>query len=402
MGGRLRAGWLAVVAGLVLLAAYTGGRTDGGGSSTSAPPTTVPERPPEAFYAVPDPLPPGPPGALIRAVPIAAVPVLPDSRAWAVLYHSRDFDGRDVAVSGVVVAPGAAPPGGRPVVVWGHGSAGLADRCAPSHWGLMGAFGPWLGGLLQQGVVVAATDYQGLGTPGLARTIIGLSAGRAVLDVARAARGLDGAGASGRVVLLGHSEGGHAVLWAAELAAAYAPELQVLGVAASAPGAELAATLKMAVDRPTTVTSGAMLIVVAWSDAYRVPLDVLTPAGRKAVDRVRSTCLEELAKDPEHPAVRLGDLLTTPPWPALLARNTPGHAATPAPILLVQGADDDRVTPAATRALVGRLCRLGDTVELRSYRDTGHFDIPKVAAADVAAWIGERLAGRPARSTCRR
>jgi hypothetical protein len=404
MGGhRLHAWRVGAAAGLVLLAACTGGRTDGGGPGGSVPPTTAPERPPEAFYAVPDPLPPGPPGALIRATPIGAVPVLPDSRAWAVLYHSRDFDGRDVAVSGVVVAPpGAAPPAGRPVVVWGHGSSGLADRCAPSHWGLVGAFGPWLGGLLQQGVVVAATDYQGLGTPGLARSAIGLSAGRAVLDVARAARGLDGAGAGDRVVLDGHSEGGHAVLWAAELAAAYAPELQVLGVAASAPGAELAATLKMATDRPTTVTSGAMLIVVAWADAYRLPLEVLTPAGRKAVDRVRSTCLEELAKDPEQVAVRLGDLLTTPPWPALLARNTPGHAATPAPILLAQGADDDRVTPAATGALVRRLCRLGDTVELRTWRDTGHFDIPKVAAADVAAWIGDRLAGRPARTTCPR
>jgi hypothetical protein len=401
--GCRRAGGLAAVAGLVLLAACTGGRTDGGSSSSSVPPTTAPERPPEAFYTVPGPLPPGPPGALIRAVPIAGPSVLPDSRAWTILYHSRDFDGRDVAVSGVVVAPpGAAPPGGRPVVVWGHGSAGLADRCAPSRGGVMGAFGRWLvRGLLQQGVVVAATDYQGLGTPGLARHAIGLSAGHAVLDAARAARGLD-AGASGRVVLDGHSEGGHAVLWAAELAGAYAPELQVLGVAASAPGAELATTLKLTRDRPTTVTSGAMYIVVAWSDAYRLPLDVLTPAGRKAVDRVRTTCLEELAKDPEQAAVHPADLLTTPPWPALLARNTPGHAATPAPIFLAQGADDDRVTPAATGALVQRLCRLGDTVELRSYQHTGHFDIPAVASPDVAAWIGERLAGQPARSTCQR
>jgi alpha-beta hydrolase superfamily lysophospholipase len=404
MGGRLRAGRLAVVAGLLLLVACTGGPADEGSptsSSSSRPATTAPERPPERFYAVPDPLPPGPPGALIRAVPIAALSLLPDSRAWAVLYHSRDFDGRDVAVSGVVVAPpGAAPPGGRVVVVWGHGSSGLADRCAPSHWGLMGAFGPWLGGVLQQGVVVAATDYQGLGTPGLARSAIGLSAGRAVLDAARAARRLDAAGAGDRVVLHGHSEGGHAVLWAAELAAAYAPELQVLGVAASAPGAELAAGLKAAGSRPATLTSGAMLRVVAWSDAYRVSLDVLTPAGRKAVSRVRSTCLEALAADPAIVAVRPSDLLTTPPWPALLARNTPGHAATPAPIFLAQGADDDRVTPAATRALVERLCRAGDTVELRTYQHVGHFDLVEAASTDVAAWIGERLAGQPARSTC--
>jgi alpha-beta hydrolase superfamily lysophospholipase len=404
MGGRPRAGRLAVVAGLLLLAACTGGPADEGGSTSgSVPATTAPERPPEEFYAVPDPLPPGPPGALIRAVRIAALSVLPDSRAWAVLYHSRSFDGRDVAVSGVVVAPpGAAPPGGRAVVVWGHGSSGLADRCAPSHWGVMGAFGPWLGGVLQQGVVVAATDYQGLGTPGPARSAIGLSAGRAVLDAARAARQLDDAGAGDRVVLHGHSEGGHAVLWAAELAAAYAPELQVLGVAASAPGAELAAGLKAAGSGPATLTSGAMLLVVAWSDAYRVSLGVLTPAGRKAVSRVRSTCLEELAADPAIVAVRPTDLLTTPPWPALLARNTPGHAATPAPIFLAQGADDDRVTPAVTRVLVGRLCRLGDTVELRTYQHVGHFDLVEAASTDVAAWIGERLAGQPARSTCRR
>jgi predicted esterase len=117
---------------------------------------------------------------------------------------------------------------------------------------------------------------------------------------------------------------------------------------------------------------------------------------------VRSTCLQELAKDSPTPAVRLGDLLTTPPWPALLARNTPGHAATPAPIFLAQGADDDRVTPAITRALVQRLCPAGDRVELRTWQDVGHFDIPEVAGADVLAWIDDRLAGRPARSTCRR
>jgi hypothetical protein len=67
-----------------------------------------------------------------------------------------------------------------------------------------------------------------------------------------------------------------------------------------------------------------------------------------------------------------------------------------------QGSDDERVTPAATRALVERLCRAGDTVELRTYRDVGHFDIPEAAGADVLAWTGDRLAGRPARSTCRR
>jgi len=387
----------------MLLAACSGGHASPGRpSGSNAARTAAPERPPDGFYQVPDPLPPGPPGALIRALPIAGSSQVPGSRAWAILYHSRDFDGRDVAVSGVVVAPpGAAPPQGRPVLVWGHGSSGLADRCAPSHSGVVGAPGSWLAGLVLQDMVVAATDYQGLGTPGPARSLIGLSAGRAVLDVARAARGLDAAGTSGRVVLAGHSEGGHAVLWAAELARSYAPELQLLGVAATAPGAELATTLKLSRFRPAAITSGAMLIVAAWSDAYRVPPEeVLTPAGRRALDRVRSTCLEELASDPATPVVRPSDLLATRPWPGLLARNTPGHAATPAPILIGQGTDDEVVVPAATRALVQRLCHAGDTVELRSYRGAGHFDIPEVASADLIGWTGDRLAGRRPRSSC--
>jgi acetyl esterase/lipase len=393
---------LALLVGM-LLAACSGGHASLGRPSGGNPaPAAAPERPPDAFYQVPDPLPAGPPGALIRATPIAGLSGSTDSRAWSILYHSRDFDGHDVAVSGVVVAPpGAAPPQGRPVLVWAHGSVGLADQCAPSHSGVVGAPNSWLAGLVLQDMVVAATDYQGLGTPGPARSLIGLSAGRAVLDVARAARGLNAAGASDRVMLAGHSEGGHAVLWAAELARSYAPELQVLGVAATAPGAELATTLRLARFRPAAITSGAMLIVAAWGDAYRVPPQgVLTPAGRRAFDRVRSTCLEELASDPATPVVRPSTLLATRPWPALLARNTPGHAATPAPVLIAQGTDDEVVVPAATRALVQRLCHAGDTLELRSYRGAGHFDIPQVASADLIGWTGDRLAGRRPRSIC--
>jgi predicted esterase len=117
---------------------------------------------------------------------------------------------------------------------------------------------------------------------------------------------------------------------------------------------------------------------------------------------VRSTCLEELANSPALPAVRPADLLTTAPGPALLARSTPGHTATAAPIFLAQGASDERVTPALTHLLAERLCRLGDTVELRTWPYVGHFDIPEVASAHVLAWIDERLAGRAARSTCQR
>jgi alpha-beta hydrolase superfamily lysophospholipase len=397
--------------GGMLLAACGGGHANPARPSGGTPaPAVAPDVPPASFYQLPDPLPPGRPGALIRSVAIAGSPQLAGSRAWAVLYHSQGLDGRDVAVSGTVLAPpGAAPAGGRPVLAWGHGSSGLADRCAPSRFGFGagGAFGPagnlLLGQVLERGLVVAASDYQGLGTSGPARSAIGLAAGHAVLDAARAARQLPGAGAGGRVLLAGHSEGGHAVLWAAELADAYAPELQVVGAAALAPGADLPTLLRLAGAHPAGLASAAMYLVVAWSDAYHLPpsaLSVLLPAGRAAVARVRSSCVDELAAGPPVAAVRPVDLLKVAPWPALLERNTPGHAATQIPVLLAQGTNDERVAPASNRSLAARLCRAGDRVQLRPYANVDHMGIIDAAGDDLLAWLGERLAGRPARSTC--
>ena len=155
------------------------------------------------------------PGTLVRADPI-------DTPAGAhtshVQYTSRALDGHDVVESGVVVAPDGAPPsGGRPVVSWAHGTTGLADTSAPSLApGVVDRL-PWLRELLDRGVVIAATDYEGLGTPGPHPYLVGDSEGRSVLDIARAAQQVEGTGANNVVVAMGHSQGGHAALFAGEL-----------------------------------------------------------------------------------------------------------------------------------------------------------------------------------------
>ena len=88
------------------------------------------------------------------------------------LYVSTTVDNTPVTVSGVVIVPGAgapaAPPEGRAVLSWAHGTTGLGDACAPS---LQYPTGKAAELALAQvavgrGMVYAATDYQGLGTPG--------------------------------------------------------------------------------------------------------------------------------------------------------------------------------------------------------------------------------------------
>ena len=84
-----------------------------------------------SFYKAPDPLPPGAPGSLIKHERLLGAPN--GAIAWRVMYHSRDDDDQDIAVTGVVVAPNfKTAPANRPVVVWAHPTTGSAPKCAPS------------------------------------------------------------------------------------------------------------------------------------------------------------------------------------------------------------------------------------------------------------------------------
>ena len=87
--------------------------------------------------------------------------------------------------------------------------------------------------------IVVATDYAGLGTKGIHPYLIGESEARSVLDSVRAARALPNSGASNRFAVLGHSQGGHAALDPGQVAARYAPDLKLVGVAAAAPATYL-------------------------------------------------------------------------------------------------------------------------------------------------------------------
>ena len=73
----------------------------------------------------------GAPGTLIRSEPMAFAPA--GAQAYRVLYRSIGMHGEPIAVSGVIVVPpGPAPAGGRPIVAWAHPTTGVVPHCAPS------------------------------------------------------------------------------------------------------------------------------------------------------------------------------------------------------------------------------------------------------------------------------
>jgi uncharacterized membrane protein HdeD (DUF308 family) len=190
---------------------------------------------PGAFYQAPSPLPDGQPGTIIRNEVIGGFH--DGATTFRVLYKSTGYDGAPTAVSGIIVVPdGPSPVGGRKVVAFTHGTVGVATNCSPSLQSSKAL--PVYEGLdefVAAGYVIAATDYQGLGTPGPHPYLVGQSEAMNALDGVRAADNLTKAHASTDFVVWGHSQGGQASLFTGQLAATYAPELHLLGVAAGAP-----------------------------------------------------------------------------------------------------------------------------------------------------------------------
>ena len=358
----------------------------------------------DAFYVPPDPLPKAKPGTIIWARPVTAPP---GANGWLVLYHSRSVAGKDVAVSGVVYAPqGPSPKGGRPIVSWGHGGAGVADACAPTRLytaepEILG--GGLVGDLIAQGVVVVATDYEGLGTPGVAPFLVGESEGRSLLDAARAAHRMPDAGAGRSVIVAGHSEGGQSALFAGELARSYAPELRVLGVTAGAPAADMTVIVPIAVTRPLAAGYGIMALIgleAAYPKAKAAA--VLTPDALSRTTVVNTGCTSDVltayAAAPQPLVTR--DLSTWQPWARLLRKNSAGNRVTKVPVLVYQGDADPTIPKGLTDGLVTKLCSLGDTVDYRVYAGANHNSALTAAKPDLVAWIADRFAGRPATSTC--
>jgi pimeloyl-ACP methyl ester carboxylesterase len=368
-------------------------------ASTTAATTAVPGGDPGV---VPDPLPAGQPGDLLAVRARQGADVPPGARAWDVLYLSTGMGGDPIAVSGVVLAPGGpAPPGGRPVLSWAHGTTGGADACAPSRAGLEI---PYVDELLAAGYVVAATDFEGLGTPGPHPYLVGASEGRGVLDAARAAGRLEEAGAGSEVVLFGHSQGGHAALFAGELAPGYAPDLDLKGVVAGAPVGELSALM----DAASGISFGVgFLATVAYGydGVYDdvEPAAVFTPAGVDLLPTVDQGCLGEVvgafASRPVAELVRASPL-DDAAWSRRLKENEPGAAAVPAPVLVIQGGADPIVPPATTDITVERLCGAGTDVVYRQYPGTDHTGVLVPAAPDVLAFVADRVGGAPEPAGC--
>jgi hypothetical protein len=365
--------------------------------------------PPSAFYRLPAGSAIGSPGSILRSQEVPSIQQ--GATVWKLLYASTDPQNKPIAVSGVVVVPtAAAPPSGWPVVAWAHGTTGVASRCAPSlfpHAGIQKI--PLLAPLIAAGTVVVATDYPGLGTPGPHPYLVGESEGRAVLDSIRAARAFLHGRANATSEIMGHSQGGHATLFAAQLAAGYAPELHVVGVAPMAPPTDLATLVHADLDEAAGTVLTA-LAVSAWSQVYPSahPATILTPVARPLVARIARGCVDTDAEGvvdlPDVLGLKASFLSTDPTrapgWAPWFPLNDPSTARVAIPMLVSQGLSDTLVRPQTTIDWVAASCRSGTRIELDTYPGVGHFGVRTAAPPHMIDWMLARLHGQPVAPGC--
>lgn len=350
------------------------------------------------------------PGDVVSSAPSAFHP-LPGqpthTMAWKIHYRSTTADGAPNTVSGTVIVPQDGRTGPRPLISYAVGTVGMGDSCAPSNNLPYGTAmeANLIQQLTQRGWAVVVTDYEGLGTPGTHTYTVGPSAGHAVLDAARAATRLPEAGlpADTPVGVMGYSQGGQAVSWAAELQGSYAPELNVKGTVTGGVPADL---MKVAEFNNGSYGSGLIFMAAAGQDAAFPELKLdsyLNTAGKLLVGGMKENCvaIDAIAGSFK----RISDLTTRnpldqPDWQARLDQSRLGRTAPAAPVYQYHALADELIPYGVGRGLRADWCARGADVEFDTVWVGEHVSGVITHSPEAGNWLADRFAGRPTRANC--
>lgn len=347
----------------------------------------------------------GPMGQVVRSEPVNTSAT--NGSAVRVLYRTQRADGSVTFSGGLVFIPNNSNAGTpRPVVAWAHGTIGMGDACAPSRTPDPASNIGWVSQMLANGWVVTATDYAGLGTPGIEGFLVGGDEARDVLNSVRAAENIQSAKAGTTFAVWGHSQGGNSALFTAAEAGAYAPELHLVGTVASAPAAELLPLLSETYGTSLDWIIGPE-VMVSWPTVYP-GLNVAaatTNAGYKNYQRmarqcIATTALGGLVRNKVKQAFFKANLAGVPAWRNAAQDQTPPLPTPAQPVLIAESLADQVVLPNTTALYIQRACQAGSNVTTLWLADVGHIQLSSTIAPDVTSWINDRFTGRPTTPTC--
>jgi len=398
---------------LVLLAGAGCNRPKRMSSESDASPTpqvvraSITALAPDAFYDSP-PDRSREPGALLRSEPLKDVILPAGMRGWRILYATTVDDSTPATAVATVVAPIDPPAGPRPVIAWEHGTTGLLQKCMPSLLSASSKGILWRDRIVRAGWVVVATDYSFADKGGPHPYLIGEGEARATLDSVRAARQMSELALDRRMVVWGYSQGGHAALWTGIVGERYAPDLEILGVAAIAPAANIKSILTMNVEVDKRFGP---YLALAYSRFYPdITFEqALRPEALDAARQIVNLCgfipPKDLARVEALVATFDGPALATSSNKALQARLEQNTADGPikTPVVIAQGLSDIVVPSSATDAYVEERCSAGQRLQYWTFAGRDHFTIvqPGTPLEELLIkWTTARFADEPQASGC--
>ena len=335
-------------------------------------------------------------------------------------YATTGLEGQVAVVTASLFVPVEPSAGSAPLYVFGSGTTGLGDVCAPSREAALpqplGMYREYLAPYAARGIVTVFPDYLGFEDPLRPQAYFhAASEARVLLDAARAVRALfEGApwlGSLQNAVLMGgYSQGGHAAFAAADQRPRYAPEIPLLGMIGYGATTDVE---PLFLEGPYY----APYVLASWSAIYGAErvgassvLDarwlpsLANDALQVCVDRaqqiypfdVDAMFTAEFAR-----ALRAGALEEAfPQLAALFAENKTGLSGHGLPALVVQGGRDVIVHDRTQERFVAELCTMGSDVQYLNVADARHRDTRPAGFEASVQWIVDRAAGRPAPSTC--
>lgn len=359
-----------------------------------------------SFYIPPEPL-TGAPGDLIRFEEMTDVE-LDGGSVHRILYVSQRADGEIAVSGGMVFLPDApAPPEGRKVVAWAHGTLGMGPQCAPSRSNdPLNDMTGWIEQMMQLGWAVTATDYTGLGTPGDEQYLVAQAEVSDVVNSVRALQQFPDSRIGSEYVVWGHSQGGHTSLWSGHLAQELAPEFTLLGVAAAAPAAELGLILGAQWQGPIAWAIGPEAIIGWRSIDPDLPLKPLLSDRAAAIypdiaeECIQAAALDAIARDSLGQSFFDFNPSESAPWAAVIDAQTPPPMPAGMPVFIAQGTADSVVLPWPNAVLLEKWCAAGSDVSMLWLGEVEHVKAAINAGPTVVSWMTDRFAGLDAPRTC--
>ena len=398
---------------LVLLAGAGCNRPKRASSESSAAPTpqgvqaSITAQAPDAFYDPPSDM-SRQPGALLRSEPLKDVLLPAGIRGWRILYATTVDDRTPATAVATVFAPTDPPAGPRPVVAWEHATTGLLQKCMPSLLSMASKGVLERDRIVMTGWVVVATDYSFAEKGGPHPYLIGEGEARAALDSIRAARQMSELTLDKRMVVWGYSQGGHAALWTGIVGPRYAPDLEILGVVAIAPAANVNNILAMNVEMDKRFGP---YLALSYSRFYPdITFEqAIRPEALDAARQIVNLCDFVPHEDSERiealAATFDGPALATSSNKALQARleqNT-ADGLIQAPVVIAQGLSDVVVPSRATDVYVEERCSAGQPLEYWTFEGRDHLTIVQRGAPLeelLIKWTMARFANEPPASGC--